>query len=458
MKALIDCTGFKEGLKPLINYRPSPLMPVVGKSTLFYIFDFLVRQDITDCALVLSYLPNMIEEAVKEGQRWGLTVDYFLVQEPTRPFTIVKSTAQSWDKELIVVAKGDELPIFKFNRDEESYFMYDDGKYSGWGVVRSDRITSIDLWGHWDSVFKELDKSFRKRCDLFIRMNDVNELRESNIRLISQKNENPLFPSNSKMAEPGIWISRGVQILPGVTLNPPVFIGENVKLGKNTSLGPNLIIEKDCIIDSASKIKDSVIAQNSYVGENLEISDSYVDKNLLIDFRNQTQIKVTDTFILSELNEASQENILYKLLERVLALLMFIIFSPITLFIKNEFYVKEVVLIPGGEPYKTILWKSYKGKGLSRYFRSYPVLWQVILGNVHFVGSTPRTIKDVEEMPPDWRKLYLTSRLGLITLADLDKGQTSDERYASEAYYAVHRNFLFDVRCFFRWLKQKLGL
>lgn len=458
MKALLDCTGYKPGLIPLINYRPSPLITVVGKSTLFYIFEFLIRQDITECALILSYLPNMVEETVKEGQRWGLTIDYFLVQEPTRPYTIVKSTALSWDKELLVVGRGDELPKITLDKEKESVFCYEDGTNSGWGVIKADKLASIDLWGSWTDVFKELDESKVKKCELFIRMNDLNELRESNIRLISKNKENPLFPSNAKMVEPGIWLSRGVAIHPGVVLNPPVFIGENVKIGNTAVVGPNLVIEKDCIIDSYSIIHDSVIAQNSYVGENLVISDSYVDRNLLIDFRNQTQIKVTDTFILSELTDAPKEPFLYALLEKVLALFMIILFAPITIFLRKDFLEKEVILIPGGEPYKTIIWKSYKGGGAYRYFRSFPVLFEVLKGRVHFVGSSPRTLKELEEMPLDWRKLYITSRLGLITLADLDKGQTADERYASEAYYAVHRNFLFDVRCFFRWLKQKLGL
>ena len=95
---------------------------------------------------------------------------------------------------------------------------------------------------------------------------------------------------------------------------------------------------------------------------------------------------------------------------------------------------------------------------MAHFFRHYPLLKEIVKGKVHFIGSTPRSIKEIEAMPSDWRALYLTSRLGLITLADLDKGDTEDERYASDAYYAVHRNFLFDVKCFFRWLKQKFAI
>ena len=90
------------------------------------------------------------------------------------------------------------------------------------------------------------------------------------------------------------------------------------------------------------------------------------------------------------------------------------------------------------------------------FFKRIRTLINIIKGDVHFVGVTARSIEDARKLPPDWQKLYLKSKVGLITLADLDYGMypTGDELYAAETYYAIHMNMWFDIKLCFRWLKK----
>ena len=457
MRAIINCTGFSEKLKPLNDYRPTPLMNVVGKPVLFYVLDELVRRGINHVSLILCHLPRMIEEKVQEGKRWGLTIDYYLVQNPEKPFSIIGTSSYQWEQDKILLGRGDEIPKLDDLEEKSSLFFYPHNGWSGWGIIEVTDIKNLQFVPY-NEIPTVLNLP-QKKAQPFIRIHDFNELLETNLRLIAIHSKDHLFPSSARMVEPDVWISRGVIMHPSVTIKGQAFIGENVHLEEKAVIGPGAVIENDCFIDKGSIITNSVVSQNSYVGEKLEIERCYIDRNLLVDLRNETKIHLTDTFILSELNQSYNDSFLYTLFERGLAFILMLLFYPLEFFFSANSEIGEVVILPVKDNhYRTFLWRQYKGKGMAHFFRHYPLLKEIVKGKVHFIGSTPRSIKEIEAMPSDWRTLYLTSRLGLITLADLDKGDNEDERYASDAYYAVHRNFLFDVRCFFRWLKQKFAI
>jgi lipopolysaccharide/colanic/teichoic acid biosynthesis glycosyltransferase len=85
-----------------------------------------------------------------------------------------------------------------------------------------------------------------------------------------------------------------------------------------------------------------------------------------------------------------------------------------------------------------------------------PGLFSVLEGNVFFVGARPRSRADVEALPPDWKSLYLKTKAGLITEADVMFGRdaSEDELYTSEVFYSATESFRHDVKLLARWLWQ----
>src|SRR5262249_49684664 len=92
-----------------------------------------------------------------------------------------------------------------------------------------------------------------------------------------------------------------------------------------------------------------------------------------------------------------------------------------------------------------------------RFFFRLPLLKGMMRGDIHFVGVIPRTTEDVEKLSPDWKKLYLSSKVGVITMSDLEEGNVdkAEKCYASETLYAVRKGFWYDLQMFFRWLGKK---
>ena len=146
MRAILNCTGFSETLKPLNDYRPTPLMNVVGKPVLFYVLDELVRKGINHVSLILCHLPRMIEEKVQEGKRWGLTIDYYLVQNPEKPFSIIGTSSYQWSQEKVLLGKGDEMPKLEDLDDKSSLFFYPHEWMEWMGSYRGNRYQKCTVY------------------------------------------------------------------------------------------------------------------------------------------------------------------------------------------------------------------------------------------------------------------------------------------------------------------------
>lgn len=452
MRAVIKATGFSEEMMPLVNYRPTPLLNISDKPILFYIIEFLVRHGVKQCDIFLCHLPKMIEDVVGNGERWGLKIDYYLVRSKDHLFNLLTPLSRSWEDDKILVGRGDMLPHFAGNLDLDTLALYfmEDKTWSGWGVIPCTTLANIPR----ETSYNELPSFIKvpyKHFDAhpFLSTRSFKELLDSNIKMIAQKTEGHLFPTSAHKVEPGVWISRSVTIHPTAKIQPPVFIGENTQIKEHTEIGPHTTIEKHCIIDKGSSVKSSLVCKRSYIGEGIHLDNCIVYRNLLINMDIGTHFEVNDEFIISGIAPFTFHHTLVYIFARMSALFLLVLLSPFILLLWAfcRFKERKVVQLPASlVPYR---WKTFSwyllerrdGKPLNpflNYLRGLPNLWNIFRGYSHFVGLTPRTIEQVNELPPDWRKLYLQSKVGIFTLADVEHGKnpSADELYASETYYA----------------------
>ncbi len=462
MRAIIKATGFSEEIVPLVNYRPTPLLNISDKPILFYIIEFLARHGIKQCDIFLCHLPKMIEDVVGSGERWGLKIDYYLVRSKDHLFNLLTPLSRGWKDDKILVGRGDMLPHFAGNLDLETLALYfmEDKTWSGWGVIPCQSLANIPR----ETSYNELPSYIKvpyKHFDAhpFLSTRSFKELLDSNIKMIGQKPEEHLFPTSAHKVEPGVWISRSVSIHPTANIKPPVFIGEYTQIKENTEIGPHTVIEKHCIIDKGSSVKSSLVCKRSYIGEGIQLDNCIVYRNLLINMDIGTQFEVNDEFIISGIAPFTFHQTLIYVFARLASLFLLIMLSPFLLLLWAfcRFKDKKVLQLPSSLlPYR---WKTFNWYVLERrdgkqlnpflyYLRSLPNLWNIFRGYAHFVGLMPRTPEQVSELPPDWRKLYLQSKVGIFTLPDVEHGKnpTADELYATETYYASSMNPYHDLK------------
>jgi NDP-sugar pyrophosphorylase family protein/lipopolysaccharide/colanic/teichoic acid biosynthesis glycosyltransferase len=289
--------------------------------------------------------------------------------------------------------------------------------------------------------------------------------------------EFPGLMLHGQEAEPGIWLSRNVSLHPTAELIAPVYIGENCRIGMGTQLGPNAVIGHNCVLDARCIVTDSVIFPGSYVGEALGLENVIVDKNLLVNARLGAAVPVADDFILGSLSDNQLRAGVNRWLSRFAAWVLLAISWPILL--ATVVYLKlarrgpvlvkrECVRLPA--PANEAQWRTFQlrsfqtepGQGNGRlsglFLRFLPALINVAKGELSFVGVRPRSKGEAKLLSHDWQALYLHSKAGIVTEADVLYGAhpDEDELYSAEAFYSAAAGMGHDAKLMLSYAGQLL--
>ena len=76
MRAMILAAGRGERLRPLTDETPKPLLPVGKHRLIEYHLYKLAAAGISDVAINLNYKPDMFRQALGNGDRYGLRIEY----------------------------------------------------------------------------------------------------------------------------------------------------------------------------------------------------------------------------------------------------------------------------------------------------------------------------------------------------------------------------------------------
>lgn len=75
-KAMILAAGRGERMRPLTDTTPKPLLQAGGKALIEYQLESLARAGFKDIVINHAYLGDMIEQALGDGERYGVQIQY----------------------------------------------------------------------------------------------------------------------------------------------------------------------------------------------------------------------------------------------------------------------------------------------------------------------------------------------------------------------------------------------
>lgn len=76
MRAMILAAGRGERMRPLTDHTPKPLLKVGGKSLIVWHLERLAAAGFKDIVINHAHLGEQIEQALGNGQRWGVSIQY----------------------------------------------------------------------------------------------------------------------------------------------------------------------------------------------------------------------------------------------------------------------------------------------------------------------------------------------------------------------------------------------
>jgi MurNAc alpha-1-phosphate uridylyltransferase len=115
MNAMILAAGRGERMRPLTDTCPKPLLEVRGVPLIEYHLDALARVGIRRVVVNLSWLGGQIRDALGDGTRFGLRIDY---SEEAEALETAGGIVQALDllDERFIVTNGDVFTDFDFAR------------------------------------------------------------------------------------------------------------------------------------------------------------------------------------------------------------------------------------------------------------------------------------------------------------------------------------------------------
>jgi NDP-sugar pyrophosphorylase family protein len=481
MRAIVIATGHSDEVAALNHHGPTEMIPMVDRPFIQHVVEYLVDKGVTEFDFILAHLPEKIEQLLGDGTRWGSCFRYHLVKDSSSPYRVVKMLSLSYSEyEEILLVSADRLPQIDVDLESPQLFppvvfCTDSNKHSfewaGWALVSPRSLINLGDDIDESSCGEELILAAQQNGSI-IKLTRMLSVRSYENVLSSQdlllNKEFSNLRLSGRESDENIWIARNVRLHPTARLVPPVYIGENCHIGQSVHLGPNAVVGPDCMLDARCIVSDSLILSGSYVGESLELSNSIVDKNRLINTSVSMAISVADDFILGSLSENHLTKFLTSLFSRLMACGLLAICWPLmlltALYLKvfrrgRVFYKRDVVRLPADVD--SNLWRTFKLWSFSPgennhehrattdfFLRFLPALINIARGELHFVGVRPRSRAEIESLSPDWQSLYLKAKAGIVTEAFVLYGNapTEDELYSTEAFYSVAAGFNHDLR------------
>lgn len=316
---MILAGGLSTRLYPLTKTVPKPLVPVMGQPNMYHVIRYLKSFGITEISTNLFYFADAIREALGDGSRFGVRLDYVYEKELSGSAGAVKLMKDFLrDSDPCVVIGCDDLTnldlraLIEFHRDRKAIatiglverddvseygvvVLDDRAKITGFqekpapGTERSrlvntgvyvfspqifERIPANEVYDFGKQVFPRLHEAgepfygYRAHGAYWCDIGTPGEYRRVT---------NDVLTTKFALAETrATGIDATAKIEPGATMEGAVWIGPRVTIGKGAKIiGPTLI-DEDVTIGTDAVLERSIVWQGSKVGEGARITDSII--------------------------------------------------------------------------------------------------------------------------------------------------------------------------------------
>jgi len=491
MKAIIFSTKLNGNFGGLEEYLPSALVPLVDRPLVQHVVEMLTDQGITQFEFFLSHLPEEVEAFLGTGERWGCRFQFHVIPDESEFYQSL-NRLELLPEENLIIGHTDSLPVngtIKAIRELPQKPVLiscspdqRDAKHSrwtGWAGVPAEIVPRLFRCRNREEVetmlIEEQAHSIHVPSDSILRLDSPETLLEAQ-RLILSRTPPDLLSAGREL-KPKVRFGRQTRIHSSAQIEGPGFLGEKVQVGRNVVVGPNSVIGRNCVLDDGCSVRNSIVMPNTYVGRDVDLENSLAGRRFLVNAQHGAGLEIEDSFILGDLKEGSSRGQRKSLLSRFLAAVALLALSPVLLL------TALILRIVRGGPilhrWNAVTRNRNGGNRLLEFERfsflpaqtqrdhigfrlllldRLPSLINVFRGEMEFVGPKPKSLAEIDLIPPSWRDLYLEARPGIISEAELILGPDaeSEEVYAVEAFYSVTRHRLSDLRLVLHYISKSL--
>jgi mannose-1-phosphate guanylyltransferase len=299
MQAIVLVGGEGTRLRPLTNDVPKPALTLVDRPFLAYMIEWLAAHWVTEVVLACGFLPDVLREALGDGEHAGVRLTY--VTEPERRGTAgaIRFAADALGDRLddqFLALNGDvltDLDLSALMRAHEErgaratialYPVEDSAAYGLVSVDGGGNVTEfVEKTG--EPVPGEINAGAyfltRSVLELIPPEREVSIEREVFPRLIGD--------GLGALRLDGYWMDIGTperylqaswDILEGRVATrvrptaPGLLVGAGAGIDSGASVGPRAVVSPGCRIAAGAEVRSSVLLEGCSIGEGARVRDS----------------------------------------------------------------------------------------------------------------------------------------------------------------------------------------
>ncbi len=308
MQAIVLVGGEGTRLRPLTNEVPKPALTLVDRPFLAYMVEWLAAHGVDEVVLACGFLPDVLREALGEGERDGVRLTY--VVEPDRRGTAgaIRFAAEALGDRLgerFLALNGDVLTdldltaLQSFHAERgaaATLALYPVEDSSPYGLVRRDGD---------GAVLEFLEKTGEEvpgeiNAGAYVLERSVLDLIPPGREVSIEREVFPRLAGEGLFALPlaGYWMDIGTperyaraswDILEGRVATrvrptaPGLFVDSRAKVAERVSLGPRAVLAADCLVGAGAEVRDSIVLDGAVVGEGARLVGSVLAPGAAVD-------------------------------------------------------------------------------------------------------------------------------------------------------------------------------
>jgi mannose-1-phosphate guanylyltransferase len=327
LKAVLLVGGLGTRLKPLTDYMPKSIVPLLNRPVLEHTLAYLKHYGVEDVILTLNYLPEMIQAYFGDGKRCGVNLTYCIEKEPLGTAGAVKNAAAYLDSSFYVL-NGDlftdmdlrhMLVFHRARKAAATISLTWVENPSAFGVVETDadrRVkafiekpppgTATTNWINAGTYILEPEvlehipdgQPYMFERGLFPALLDMGkpvygyEYRgywldmgrpetyfSLNMDLLNRKINSPLL---QEIKDNGIYYGKDVTVHPAAEVKGPVVIGEGSRIGRGVRITGPAVIGRECCLEDGVNLENAVIWDRVSIGAGSRLSHCIIGSDAAI--------------------------------------------------------------------------------------------------------------------------------------------------------------------------------
>jgi mannose-1-phosphate guanylyltransferase len=308
VQAVVLVGGEGTRLRPLTDDVPKPALTLVDRPFLAYMVEWLAAHGVTEAVLACGFLPDVLREALGDGEHAGVRLRY--VTEPERRGTAgaIRFAADALGDQLedrFLALNGDvlaDLDLTALVRAHEEHGakatiavhpVEDSAAYGLVGVDGEGRVTEfVEKTG--EAVPGEINAGAylleRSVLDLIPPEREVSIEREVFPRLIGD--------GLGALRLDGYWMDIGTparylqaswDILENRVATrvrptaPGLLVGAGAEIAASATVGPRAVLAPGCRIAAGAEVRESVLLDGCQVGEGARVEGSVLGPGVTVE-------------------------------------------------------------------------------------------------------------------------------------------------------------------------------